>query len=122
MNTTLLWLSVAIMLFTAAMHSVFGERRLIMPLLDLNQGVMANPQSRAVMRLAWHGTSILMVGLAYVLAFQALNIEQAQRPVILAIGFAMTSFGLLDAVISKGRHIGWPFLTAVGVLALLAIR
>ena len=121
MNTALLWIASVTMVLTAVTHSIFGERRLIMPLLALNQGVMARQLSRDVMRLAWHGTSILMAALAYVLAYQALNPHLAQRPVVVAIGIAMTGFGLFDAIISKGRHIGWPLLTLSGVCALAAL-
>ena len=117
----LLWCAAAIMVLTAVTHSIFGERRLIMPLLTLNQGVMSRQLSRDVMRLAWHGTSILMVALAFVLAYQALNVGVAQRPVVIAIGVAMTGFGLLDAIISKGRHIGWPLLTLAGICALASL-
>jgi hypothetical protein len=121
MNSALLWSGAAIMVVTAVTHSIFGERRLIIPLRELNQGVMARQISRDVMRLAWHGTSILMVALAYVLAYQAQNPATAQRPVVWAIGLAMTGFGLLDAIISKGRHVGWPLLTAAGVCALVSL-
>ncbi len=121
MSATLLWIASVTMVLTAVTHSIFGERRLIIPLLALNQGVMARQLSRDVMRLAWHGTSILMVALAYVLAYQALYPEFAQHPVVMAIGIAMTGFGLLDAIISKGRHIGWPLLTLAGVCALASL-
>lgn len=121
MNTALLWIASVTMVLTAVTHSIFGERRLIIPLLALNQGVMARQLSRDVMRLAWHGTSILLAALAYVLAYQALNPDLAQRPVVVAIGIAMTGFGLLDAIISKGRHIGWPLLTLSGLCTLAAL-
>ena len=121
MNAVTLWIAAGTMVVTALAHSVLGERRLIIPLLALNQGVMARPLSRDVMRLAWHGTSILMTALAYVLAYQALHPESAQRPVVLAIGIAMTGFGLLDAIISKARHVGWPLLTLAGLCALASL-
>ncbi len=121
MNGATLWVAVVTMVLTAVAHSVLGERRLIIPLLALNQGVMARPLSRDVMRLAWHGTSILMAALAYVLAYQALHPDLAQRPIVLAIGLAMTGFGLLDAIISKAKHVGWPLLTLAGLSALASL-
>ena len=121
MTAALLWAGSAIMVVTAVTHSIFGERRLIVPLLALNQGVMARQISRDVMRLAWHGTSILMVALAYIVAYQALYPDQAQRPVVWAVGLSMTGFGLLDAIISKGRHVGWPLLTAAGLCTLASM-
>jgi hypothetical protein len=34
---------------------------------------------------------------------------------------AFTGVGLFDAVASRGRHIGWPLLTGIGVAALLSL-
>jgi hypothetical protein len=31
-----------------------------------------------------------------------------------------TAIGLYDAYASRGRHVGWPMLTAIGLLALAA--
>ena len=121
MNAVTLWIAVVTMVITALAHSILGERRLIIPLLALNQGVMASPLSRDVMRLAWHGTSILLGAPAYVLAYQALHPDLAQKPVVLAIGLAMTGFGLLDAIISKAKHVGWPLLTLAGFCALASL-
>ena len=118
MNTTLLWLAVVIIIITAVAHSYFGEVRLIKPLLELKQGVMARELSRDVLRLAWHGTSLLFFAVAYTLAFQALHPDLAQRQVILVLGAALTFFGLVDAVVSKGRHIGWPLITLAGLSAI----
>jgi len=53
----LLTLSAMFMLVTAVMHSVVGERRLILPLIRLNSGVMTVPLARQVLRGAWHLTA-----------------------------------------------------------------
>ena len=56
-----LWLSAAFMVTTAGVHSVLGERRLIRPLMTLNQGVMGVDLARKVFRLAWHALALLML-------------------------------------------------------------
>jgi hypothetical protein len=37
-----------------------------------------------------------------------------------ATGVAFTTAGIFDAIGSRGRHVGWPLLTAIGVASLLA--
>ena len=58
---SLLWLSAALMAATAFVHGVLGERRLIGPLMMLDQGVMGVDLARRVFRLAWHALSLLML-------------------------------------------------------------
>lgn len=110
----LLVLSAIVMALTALLHSIVGERRLIGPLLDLNAGVMRVPLARQVLRFAWHLTSVLMIACAFAVAWPG-----TPREVIVAVGVAWLGCGLFDAVYTRGKHLGWPFLAAAGVLALL---
>ncbi len=109
----MLWLSAAIMLLTAAVHSVLGERRLIGPILDMNSGVVAKPLGRNVLRFAWHVTSLLMILSALTLLWPGTD-----RTLIAIIGGAWLAAGMVDAVMTRGRHIGWPALAAAGLFAL----
>lgn len=107
--------SALLMAVTAAIHSVVGERRLIGPLLRLERGVMAVPLARQVLRLAWHLTSALMIACAIAIAW-----PQTPHGVRLAIGGIWMVSGLFDALYTKGKHLGWPFLVAAGALAIVA--
>ena len=109
-----LWLSAVCMATTAIVHGVLGERRLIGPLLLLDQGLMGVELARKVIRLAWHALSLLMLVSAVSVIWPG-----TPRGLILLIGAAWTATGLFDAVYTRGRHIGWPFLTASGLFALL---
>ena len=109
-----LWLAAATMVAVAFVHSFVGERRLIGPLLSMNNGIMAVPLARQVMRFAWHMTSVLMVLCGVVVAWAAID-----KRLIAIIGAAWLGAGLFDAVLTRGRHIGWPFLTAAGIFALI---
>jgi hypothetical protein len=109
-----LWLSAAFMATTALVHGALGERRLIQPLLELDQGIMAVALARRVFRFAWHAMSVLMLVSAASVIWPG-----TPRDLILLIGAAWTAVGLVDAVYTRGRHIGWPILTASGVLAIL---
>eukprot|EP01034_Spumella_vulgaris_P045502 gene45502-56678_t len=44
---------------TALVHGALGEKRLIQPLLALDQGIMAVDLARRVFRFAWHAMSVL---------------------------------------------------------------
>ncbi len=109
-----LWLSAACMASTAAVHGFLGERRLIRPLMTLDQGVMGIDLARRVFRLAWHALSVLMLVSAAAVIWTG-----TPGDLILLIGVAWTATGLFDAVYTRGKHIGWPLLTASGIFAVI---
>ncbi len=109
-----LWLSAAFMATTALVHGALGEKRLIQPLLALDQGIMAVDLARRVFRFAWHAMSVLMLVSAASVVWPG-----TPRELILLIGAAWTAVGLVDGLYTRGRHIGWPILTASGVFAML---
>ena len=111
---TWLWLAAATMVVVALVHSVVGERRLVGPILTINTGVVARPLGRQVLRFAWHMTSVLMILCAVVVAWRDVD------PLLVRIvGSAWLAAGLFDAAYTRGRHIGWPFLTAAGAFAIM---
>jgi hypothetical protein len=109
-----LWLSAACMVATALVHGYLGERRLVGPLMMLDQGIMGVDLARRVFRLAWHALTLLMLVSAVSVVW-----PDTPRALIMLIGAAWLATGLFDAVYTRGRHIGWPFLTASGAFALL---
>lgn len=111
---TWLWLSAACMATTALVHGALGEKRLIQPLMMLDDGIMGVDLARKVFRFAWHAMSVLMLVSAAVVLWPG-----TPRGLILLTGAAWTAVGLFDAVYTRGRHIGWPILTASGVFALM---
>ena len=109
-----LWISAAAMLATAFAHSYFGERRLIGPILDYDSGVMTRQLARQVTRFAWHFTSILMLLSALLVVWPG-----TPRTLILIAGVTWLAVGLFDAIYTRGRHIGWPLLSAAGLAAII---
>lgn len=108
------WISAALMTITAAIHSKAGEERLLKPLLALNQGVLAHEQGRRVLRSAWHLTSVLMISNAIVLAWPSDNIGVKG-----VLGGIWLALGLFSLIASRGKHIGWPWLSGAGITALI---
>jgi hypothetical protein len=122
MSDGLLLLTATLLVLTALIHSVLGERRLIGPLVARRDGILANHLARVILRFAWHLTSVTWLALGLILVQLVRNPATARFWAAAATGGAFTSVGLFDAVVSRGRHIGWPLLAGIGITALLSLR
>ncbi len=109
-----LWISAALMVATAGLHSWKGEVKLIMPLLRMREGVLRSDFSRTITRYAWHVTSALMVGSGITVAWPGVPLS-----LIGAIGAIWLAMGLTSLVVSRGKHLGWPVLSGAGICALI---
>lgn len=120
MGSVLLCLAVGAMILTALAHSIFGELRLIQPILRSEIELMRSPLARRVTRYAWHLTSVLWLVLAYFLLRPVWSGAAPDREFTFVIGAAHLFVGIFDAIATRGQHLGWPLLTATGVFALAA--
>jgi len=120
-TSALLILAAVLVVLTCLTHSLLGERRLIGPLLTLRAGVLQSDLARQVLRFAWHLLSALGLLLAYLLFTYGQDPDAANLVMITLIGLTLTGFGLFDAIYTRGKHIGWPLLTAAGVTTLAAL-
>ncbi len=120
MSQGFLHTSAALLVLTAIVHSAFGERFLLRPLFRKPHGVVASRLARFVLRFAWHLTSLSWFALAIILLALQWQPSLAMNVALLTTGIAFTVAGLFDAMGSRGRHIGWPLLCAIGITALLA--
>ena len=121
MQPILLTIAAALLVATMLVHSILGQRRLIRPLLDEGTGVMQRPLARFIVPFAWHLTSGIGFVLASILLAWAWMPDHARTVGIATTGIVFTVAGIGDAIGSKGQHIGWPFLTAIGLCALAAL-
>lgn len=120
MRPMMLMLAAALIVTTLAIHSILGERRLIGPMLADRSGVLANALARAVVRFAWHLTSAIGLIVAISLVAVALHPTSVSAVLTLATAVVFITAGLIDAIASRGRHVGWPLLVLIGLAALLA--
>ncbi len=109
-----LYLSSLAMFATAIIHSIAGEKRLISPLLDSGATKFLGPQLSGIMRGAWHLTSLFMVLFGVVVAWPGMP-----SGALIAIGAVWLLIGVAILVRSRGRHPGWPTLSAGGALAIV---
>lgn len=121
MNTLFIYLAAATICVTAIIHSLLGEQKLIQPVLTLRDGPLQFSLARQLIRFAWHFTSVLMLVTAAILLLIADMSAPPARALIGVIGFAYFCVGIFDGILTKGKHIGWWFLTASGGLALASL-
>ena len=121
MQPILLSIAAAVMIATMIIHSVLGQRRLIQPLLAESAGVMQRPLARFIVPFAWHLMSLLGFILAAIFLAWAWAPEHAQTIGLGATGTIFTIAGVVDAIGSRREHVGWPFLTAIGLLSFGAL-
>ena len=121
MQQAVLTIAAVLLAMTMVVHSVIGQRRLIRPLLDEKSGVMKHALARFITPFAWHLTSGIGLVLAAILFAWAWAPDRALAIGLAATGIIFTAAGLIDAVGSRARHIGWAPLTLVGLSALAAL-
>jgi hypothetical protein len=121
MQQAALTLASLLLAMTMCVHSVMGQRRLVRPLLDDAAGVMTHPLARFIVPFAWHLTSGIGLVVAAILFAWAWTPDEARTVGLAATGIVFTASGIIDAVGSKGRHIGWAPLTLIGLSAFVAL-
>ena len=121
LQQTLLTGASLLLVATMCVHSILGQRRLIRPLLDYGNGVMQRPLARFIVPFAWHLTSFIGLIVAAILFAWAWAPDQARTIGLATTGLVFTASGLIDAVGSRGKHVGWPPLTLIGILSFAAL-
>lgn len=116
-----LTLAALLLVMTMCVHSVMGQRRLVWPLLDESTGVMTHALARFIVPFAWHLTSGIGLVIAAILLAWAWAPDQARTIGLAMTGLVFTVSGLVDAIGSKGKHIGWAPLTLIGLSSFAAL-
>ena len=106
---------------TMGVHSFLGQKRLIRPIIKQGAGVMQNPLARFILPFGWHLMSFFGLIIAAILFAWAWAPDQARTIGLATTGLVFTASGLIDAVGSKGKHVGWPPLTLIGILSFAAL-
>ena len=109
----------ALLALCALLHSIGGEIWLLRPLFRRRgNAVLESRLARVVLRFAWHLTSLCWLLIGALLAV----LHQSASPLadlgFLIAGTFFLAVGVFDLFVSKGRHIGWPVLGAIGVFAI----
>ena len=109
-----LTLASLLLAMTMCVHSV-------RPILAEGAGVMQHPLARFIVPFAWHLTTGIGLVLASILFAWAWMQQHAMTIGLAASATVFTASGIIDAIGSRGKHIGWPPLTLIGLLSLAAL-
>ncbi len=101
-------------------HSGLGERYILTRLFrrdNLPKLFGGTEFTSRTLRFAWHLTTIAMWGLAALL-WQASTGALDHDAVLRTIGWTFLASGLLPLIITRGKHLSWIVLFAIGAIAL----
>jgi hypothetical protein len=118
-----LLLAALILVLLAAVHSILGERYLIVRLLrreDLPPLLGGTQFTKGILRFAWHITSVAWLGLAGVLVAIMPSGSVAEGTVLRIISLTAMVTGGVVLVGSRGRHFAWAAFLVVAALIWMA--
>lgn len=101
-------------------HSILGERYILIRLFrrtDIPKIFGSAEFTKQTLRFAWHITTVAWFGFAALLF--ALGQGQLTPPMAARIiGITAIASGLLPLIFTRGRHLSWLVLFAVGAISL----
>ncbi|MES2933076.1 MAG: hypothetical protein V4805_06265 [Pseudomonadota bacterium] len=113
-------LAAILIVFLGLAHSILGERYILVRLFrraDLPQIFGSTQFTVQTLRFAWHITTVAWFGFAALLV----QISQGQLTSFSAaqtIGLTSIVSGLLPLIITRGKHLSWLVLFAIGGISL----
>lgn len=119
MNNSLAIAAILCVLLALA-HSYLGERYILIRLFrrdDLPKILGSSSFTRQTLRLAWHITTVLALGLAALLVLLAVPDRGTTRAITQVISISFAISGVIALVVSRGRHLSWVIFFIVAVLA-----
>jgi hypothetical protein len=115
----------AVLIFAlGAAHSYLGERYLLMRLFrrdSLPKLLGGTDFTKQTLRFAWHLTTVAWWALALLL-LQAAQGGLTATSAVQVIGWTAIVSGLFPLVFTRGRHLSWIVMFAIGALALMGSK
>jgi|SRR5688572_17759431 len=111
------------MAILAGLHSYIGEIKLLQPLLakpDLPMLQGSVDYTKAILRWAWHLTSLAWLGFAAIF-IGLTQVSFLERQIIGTILAGMLGVsGIIVFMASRGRHLAWVFFLVATICAWMA--
>ncbi len=109
----------AIVCLLALAHSVLGERFLIRRLLrrdDLPRLLGSTEFTRNTLRYCWHLTTVIALGLAFLLV--QIGAGATAQALVQTLAFTLLLAAALALVVTRARHLSWVGLLMAGVICI----
>jgi hypothetical protein len=104
----------ALAIAAAVAHGAIGELKVF-----ASQWIEL-PRTRNLLRMVWQASTIDWIGIGVLLMAAPAFGSQAARDWIVAVAVFVYGYAAVgNAVVSRGRHIGWMLMTAVIALLIL---
>ncbi|MFZ7097207.1 hypothetical protein ACOPJQ_05100 [Luteimonas dalianensis] len=116
----LLYLAAFLAVTLGIAHSVLGERYILVRLFrrdDLPKLFGGTEFTTRTLRFAWHITTVAWFGFGALLLHAGRG-DLTPSGTLRIIGFTFILSGLLPLVITRGKHLSWLVLFAIGGIAL----
>jgi hypothetical protein len=118
----MLQLAAILIIALGVAHSVLGERYILVRLFrrpDLPKLFGSADFTIQTLRFAWHITTVAWFGLG-VLLFAASRGPLNSQSTLQIVGYTAIASGLLPLFFTRGKHLSWLVLFAIGGLAIIA--
>lgn len=122
----MLLIAAALTVLIGLYHSIAGEQRLIRPLLTMDTLPRLRGSTdftRALIRTAWHITTLAWFGLAGILVVMDGQTGAGRTGVLGIIAAVFAVSGIAALVLGRGRHPAWlAFLPIAGLSGFAALQ
>jgi len=108
------WISAAVMVVVAVLHSTGGAQSVLEPMLAKGNPLPEMAIAPALLRFCWHALSLLMLFSALVVAWPGTH-----RIIVIAAGTVWIGMAVADIVTSRFEHPGWVPMGIAGAFALI---
>jgi len=116
----LLYLAAFLAVALGVAHSMLGERYILVRLFrreDLPKLFGSSEFTTRTLRFAWHITTVVLLGFAALLVHAGRG-DLSTAGMLRIIGFTFIIAGLLPLFYTRGKHLSWVVLFAIGGIAL----
>ena len=120
----LLYLAAFLTALLGIAHSYLGEKYILLRLFrrsDLPTLFGGTAFTTRTLRFAWHITSVAWLGFAALLMHAGRG-DLTANGTLRIIGVTFLASGLLPIIITRGKHLAWVMMFAIGSIALWCAR
>lgn len=120
--TTLLYIAAFLAFIIGVIHSVLGERYILIRLFrrdNLPELFGGTEFTIQTLRFAWHITTLAFWGFAAILILLAQDAFSFEN-LLLVIAVTFLTIGIVALVASRGRHLAWIVFLLIGGICLYA--
>jgi hypothetical protein len=123
----MIWLTIGSLTMTilAGLHSYIGETRLLQQLLarpDLPVLQGSVDYTKAIIRWAWHLTSVAWLGFAAIFIGLTQTPSEGRQILLMILTGVLGLSGIVAFTATRGRHLAWVFFLIAAICAWMGAR